>query len=156
MFSVLLGATIAALSAKRCIEEHNKYKIEVYRSVYGDTTTKHYYDGKLHNTKGPAVCRVNRSGVVELSEYYVKGKRHRVGKPAEIHRDFTGKITSIHFYENNELHRVNGPAEVYYPFKESSVVKMNWYQRGKLHNANGPAIVKNHSGDWAYNYEVDF
>ena len=156
MFSVLLGVTITALSAKRCVEEYNKYKTTVCTNAKGDTFIYYFYDKKLHNTKGPAFQRINKHNVVELSKYYIKGKLHRVGKPAVIHKSSNGNTKTIKFYENDELHHVNGPAEIYYTtFERTRVYKMYWYQRGKLYNPYGPTIVHNVKNSCDYHYDVD-
>ena len=82
-------------------------------------------EGKLHNTRGPAIIHLNGS-----VEYWVNGKRHRTDGPA-----FIGADGMIAYYQNGLYHRTDGPALI-----GSNGYKV-YYQNGKPHRTDGPAVV---------------
>ena len=65
MFSVLLGATIAALSAKRCVDEYNKELEEV----------KQLYNKELEEVKQLYNKELDKNRRLENKIDYFKGKR---------------------------------------------------------------------------------
>jgi hypothetical protein len=91
-------------------------------------TRKHYVNGKLHRSDGPAL-ECLRTGT---KVYYEHGRTHRDGgRPAYVAKG------RMEYWVNGVKHRVDGPA----------VVTLNeeiWYVNGEKHREDGPAYVNKH------------
>tara|TARA_R110002033_G_scaffold87360_1_gene137348 strand:+ start:105 stop:353 length:249 start_codon:yes stop_codon:yes gene_type:complete len=76
MFSVLLGATIAALSAKRCVDEYNK-ELEEVKQLYNKELeeVKQLYNKELEEVKQLYNKELDKNRRLENKIDYFKGKR---------------------------------------------------------------------------------
>lgn len=119
----------------------------MYLTIIDNGVKEFRLNGKLHNSKGPAV--VNPDG---SKEWWFNGKKHNINEPSYYHpkkKDawflnslsihINGSYKSDYGYEewwyNGKLHRLNEPA-----IKKPNGTKI-WYLEGKRHNDNGPAVI---------------
>lgn len=97
-------------------------------------------DGKLHNTKGPAVIYYREDGKISKKSWYRNGKLNNPDGPAFVHYRENGKILKEYWYKNDKLYNTKGPAAVFYN-SNGKLSKEIWYLDDKHHNSNGPAII---------------